>query len=325
VRPGYVVVAHVLAQHVLEVPRPQNQQPIQEVAAHRPHPALGDRVRLRCPRWRADHSDGLTGEHGVERGRELGVAIAEELRRPPARRLQRPRQVARLLGHPGGRRVRGATGEEDAARLHLQEEQNEDHLQADGLHDEEVARQQPGGVRPQEGGPGQPRPPRGRWHTVAAQHALDGRGRDAMPQREELAPQALVAPAGTLPGKAQDQRLELRRQRGPAGAAGAAAPKAAHARRTSARCQRSSVSGRTGTRARSARGRQRLRAAGTSRSVGRRRVRLSCRRRTRFSCRSTSSSTSCVRVAVTPRRCRRRAARRARRRYSAGSQRGRSG
>jgi len=47
VRPGRVVVAHVLVQDALEVPWPQDQQPVQAVAAHRAHPALGERVGLK--------------------------------------------------------------------------------------------------------------------------------------------------------------------------------------------------------------------------------------------------------------------------------------
>jgi hypothetical protein len=59
VRPGRVVVPHELVQNPLEVPWPQEQQPVQAVAAHRAHPARRERVREGCPHRRAHHSDAL--------------------------------------------------------------------------------------------------------------------------------------------------------------------------------------------------------------------------------------------------------------------------
>ena len=81
--------------------------------------------------------------------------------------------------------------------------------------------------------------------------------RHGVPQLEELAPDAHVAPARGSPGPGAGSA------RARSGASGGRPgprrrPKAAHFRRTSSRCQRSSVSGRTGKRPHSARGRQRL-------------------------------------------------------------------
>jgi Carbon-nitrogen hydrolase len=100
---------------------------------------------------------------------------------------------------------------------------------------------------------------RGRRHPAAPEARPDGGGGDLVVQLEQPPREPLVAPSGVLPGQPHHQLHDARRERWPARAA--PSPKAAHRRRTSARCQRSSVSGRTGKPCHSGRGRQRLRAA----------------------------------------------------------------
>ena len=81
-RPGAFVVAHVLVQDPLEVPRPEEQQPVQAVTPRRAHPALRERVRAGRPHRRPNDADALGGEDAVEGGRELCVPVAEERRGP---------------------------------------------------------------------------------------------------------------------------------------------------------------------------------------------------------------------------------------------------
>jgi len=75
------LVAHVMA---LELTKYgcgmsfDDQEPVEEFAADRPDEALGDRVGPRCAHWCADDLDIDGGEHGVEGGGELGVAVADQ-------------------------------------------------------------------------------------------------------------------------------------------------------------------------------------------------------------------------------------------------------
>src|SRR5437868_1041295 len=69
---------------------------------------------------RLDDRDALRGEDGVEAGGELAVAVVEQVAdRPGLALLQVPAELAGLLRHPGGVRVRGTPGEVDAARPEL--------------------------------------------------------------------------------------------------------------------------------------------------------------------------------------------------------------
>jgi len=56
-RASPVVVLHMDPKDAIEMPRPEDQQPVQALCAKRLYPALGEGVRVRCPDWRADHAD----------------------------------------------------------------------------------------------------------------------------------------------------------------------------------------------------------------------------------------------------------------------------
>ena len=93
--PGRVVVLHVLVEHLLQVPWSQNEQPVQALAAHRPHPALGHCVRSRCSDRGAHDPHGFGPEHRIEGGRELGIPVADEEGGPPLRFVEETPDVAR--------------------------------------------------------------------------------------------------------------------------------------------------------------------------------------------------------------------------------------
>jgi hypothetical protein len=73
----------------------------------------------------------------------------------------------------------------------------------------QVAGEDPGGLLAQERPPGRARPPRGRVEPLAAQGGADRGGRGLHTKAEQLALDALVAPAGILGGQADDQLLDL--------------------------------------------------------------------------------------------------------------------
>jgi hypothetical protein len=104
VRSRGVVMVGVLAEHPLEVPATEDQQPIQALTPDRADLAFGDRVRARRPDRRPDHAHAFGSEHVVERARELGVSIADQHRGVDARLVPVPHEVAGLLGHPRGGR-----------------------------------------------------------------------------------------------------------------------------------------------------------------------------------------------------------------------------
>ena len=54
-----VVVLAVDAEHVLEMPSAEDQDPVEAVGANRANPALGVGIRVRRLDRRADHSDAL--------------------------------------------------------------------------------------------------------------------------------------------------------------------------------------------------------------------------------------------------------------------------
>jgi hypothetical protein len=80
-----------------------DQQVVEAFAAQRADEALGDRVRPRCPDWGADDADVGGGEHGVEGGGELGIAVADQEPKPASVVAEVDEQVAGLLGDPGPR------------------------------------------------------------------------------------------------------------------------------------------------------------------------------------------------------------------------------
>jgi hypothetical protein len=141
-----VVVVLVLAEHGGAVPRVDDQGAVEEFAADAAaDEAFGDRVGPRRPyRW-LDDADVGSGEDGVERGGELGVAVSDEVPEATAGGVEVHEQVAGLLGQPGTGGMRG-----DAEDVHspggvLNDEERIQPAQGDGVDVEEVASQD--GVR----------------------------------------------------------------------------------------------------------------------------------------------------------------------------------
>jgi hypothetical protein len=206
-------VADELDQHSLQVPLSEDQQMVEQLSTHGPHPALGDRVRLRRPIGQPDDLDALTSEDVVERAGELGVTVAEQ--EPGARLavLQLPGQVASLLGHPLAGRVEGAAGEVDAAAGELDEEEDVEPGQPDGVDGEEVGGQDLVGMLADELVPGALAAAWSREQAVAAEDLADGEVRAAMAEAEEFALDAAVAPARVFAGEAEDELVEFGRSR----------------------------------------------------------------------------------------------------------------
>ena len=78
VRPVIVVVVLVLAKRPCGMPLVDDEDAVEELAADASDEAFGDRVGPRCPHRCLDDADVDSGEHGVEGGGELGVAVPDE-------------------------------------------------------------------------------------------------------------------------------------------------------------------------------------------------------------------------------------------------------
>ena len=124
-----------------------DQEAVEEFAADGADEAFGDRVRLRCPHRRRDDSDVDGGEDGVEGGGELGVAVADEEPEASVGVVEVHQQVAGLLGEPGAGGVGG-----DAQDVHppggvLDDEEDVEAAQGDGVEVEQVAGEDGVGLR----------------------------------------------------------------------------------------------------------------------------------------------------------------------------------
>jgi hypothetical protein len=73
VRAVGVVVREVLPQDCREVARSGDEEVVEAFAAQGADPALGDRVRSRCPHRSTDRADAGAGDDRVEGGGELAV------------------------------------------------------------------------------------------------------------------------------------------------------------------------------------------------------------------------------------------------------------
>ena len=112
---------------------------VEEFAADGADEAFGDRVGPRCPHRCLDDPDVDGGEDGVERGGELGVAVADEEPEAAAGVVEVHEQVAGLLGEPGAGGVGGDAEDVHAAGGVLDDEERVEPVQGDGVEVEQVA------------------------------------------------------------------------------------------------------------------------------------------------------------------------------------------
>jgi hypothetical protein len=112
---------------------------VEELAADAADEAFGDGVGPRCPHGCLDDADVDGGEHGVEGGGELGVAVPDEEPEPPAGVVEVHEQVAGLLGQAGAGRVGGDAEDVRTACGVLDDEQDVQPAQRGGIEMEQVA------------------------------------------------------------------------------------------------------------------------------------------------------------------------------------------
>src|ERR1035437_3125238 len=119
-----VVVADVLGEHLVEVSSGDDEEMVEALLADGADEALGVRVRTTRTHRRADALDADRGEHLVEAGGELGVAVADEEPEAPAGIVHVRGEVPGYLGHPGTVRVGSGPENMHNAALDLDDEQD---------------------------------------------------------------------------------------------------------------------------------------------------------------------------------------------------------
>ena len=192
------------------MPLAEDQHQVGQLGPHRQHEAFGEAVRLRTTRWDLDHLDTRTGEHRVERVRELSGAVADEEPEPRDVFAELHDQVAGLLCGPRPVGMPGHAQDVQEAVTDLEREQDVEPPQRHRAVDvEEVNREHAGALRAQELPPRRVGPPRRRrWYPVALQDPADRRGADAMAELEQLALDPLVSPVRVLRRHPYDQRRD---------------------------------------------------------------------------------------------------------------------
>ncbi len=118
----------------------EDQEPVETLRSDGADKALGKRVCLRRSHRRADRLDPFASDDGVELTRELAIAIADHKARRRRTLRQSPSELTGLLRDPGAARVGRAAGEMHPAAAELDEEENVQPPQGDGLDREESRR-----------------------------------------------------------------------------------------------------------------------------------------------------------------------------------------
>jgi hypothetical protein len=186
-----------------------DEEPVEALGADGPDPTLGVGVGVRGLDRRDEHLGILGAEHVVEPATELRVAVSEHKAEPQSSIRCRQEKVAGLLGDPGTIGVGRHAGQVDPAGGQLDEEQHIQPPQADGVDREEVAGEDAGRLLAQERPLGRGRRSWRRVQSMTAQRGADRGCRDPDAEPEQLALDALVAPAWVLPGQADDQPLQF--------------------------------------------------------------------------------------------------------------------
>jgi hypothetical protein len=151
--PVTVVMAFVVAQHGSGVLLVDDQDAVEEFATDGADEAFGDRVGPRCPHRSLDDPDVDGGEDRVEGGGELGVAVADQEPEASTGVVEVHAEVAGLLGQPGAGGVGGDAEDVYAAGGVLEDEEDIQPVQGDGVEVKQVAGQDRVCLRAQELGP----------------------------------------------------------------------------------------------------------------------------------------------------------------------------
>jgi len=204
VRALLVVMTYVGAQDAFSVPTTDEKEVVETLATCSAHPALGVRVGPRGPHRGADDLDALGGEHLVEAGGELRIAITDEEPEGWTLFCQVAHQVPGDLGDPRAARVLRHAEEVDSSRAQLDHEKDVEPDEQGGVDAQEVRGQDAGRLGSQELGP-RGSTSRSRPEPVATQDTADRSGRDPDAELPQLSLDPDAAPAPVLRAEPDDE------------------------------------------------------------------------------------------------------------------------
>lgn len=156
-----------------------------------------------------DDLDALGAEDLVERAAELGVVVAQQEAHRTLAVLQTPGQIPCLLGDPGAAEVLRHASKMDPTGRDLDEEEDVDPSQGDGVDGEEVAGDHALRLVADELTPREPTTLSGRPEAGLDEHLSDACRRDGDPEAGQLADDPPVAPPRVLACHAKDERPSL--------------------------------------------------------------------------------------------------------------------
>jgi len=176
---------HILAQHDVEMAGAGDQEVVEAFPSQGADEAFRDRIRPGCPNRGADDPDIGAGEHSVERGSELAVTVTDQEPEPVGSIVEVREQVAGLLGDPGPGGVGGDPGDVHAEAAVLDNHENVEAAQEDGVDVGEIDREDRVGLRGQELSPGWPGSSWSRLESRALQDPPYGRGGHGMAESDQ--------------------------------------------------------------------------------------------------------------------------------------------
>src|SRR3974390_2093141 len=185
VRAMPIVVAGVAAQDALEMGFVHDHQVVQALRSDGAHEALGEGVRVRSPKGRLEDLGALGLEHSVE-AHVLGIPVADK---EPGGDLcvgEVTGDVPGLLGDPSCIGVSGDPSDPDPPAAEIDEEQDVETPEQNGIDVEEIGGHDAGRLRAQELAPGGAAPSGGRSETVVLQNLSDGACGQAQAELAEL-------------------------------------------------------------------------------------------------------------------------------------------
>jgi hypothetical protein len=192
----------------------EDQHVVEALSSNGADPTFRERVCPGCPDGRLHDAEALGPEDLVERSGELGVPVPDE--KHLLIEASGDRQVPSQLGDPGRVGSAGGAGHVHTPRGELDEKQDVQGLQPDGLDREEVAGQRSPALRSEELGPGGTGAPWGGPEARSAKDSSDRARSDPDPELAELSLDPHAPPSRILPPKTEDEIADLRTQRRPA-------------------------------------------------------------------------------------------------------------
>lgn len=138
-----VVVIFVVAEYCVSVSFIHDHDAVEQLPTDAAHEAFRDRIGPRRPNRRSNDCYADGGEHGVESGGELRVAVAYEEPEPSAGVVEIHGEVAGQLGEPRAGRVGGDAEDVHAAVGVLDHEERIQAAQGDSVEVKQVAGHDP--------------------------------------------------------------------------------------------------------------------------------------------------------------------------------------